>query len=45
MTSVPLAPLAPGVHEHDWHLASVENEPGGAVREFVCGVCPAVTYR
>ena len=48
MTADPPAALAdpaPAVHEHEWHLVSVENEPGGLVMEYVCGSCRGVLFQ
>ncbi|MBM0124612.1 hypothetical protein [Pimelobacter simplex] len=45
MSSAPLVDSPAVAHDHEWHLASVENEPGGVVTEYVCGGCPAVIFR
>ena len=45
MSSVPLVDSPPGAHEHEWHVASVDNEPGGPVTEYLCSACSAVMFQ
>ena len=47
MMSEAVAVMTPAhLHEHDWHLVSVENETGSvSVSEFACSGCPDVLFR
>lgn len=37
-----LLPAAPEVHDHAWHLVSVESDGGVEVRELLCTTCQEV---
>ncbi len=35
-------PAAPTVHDHAWHLVSIESDAGVEVREVICTTCQEV---